>query len=82
MHGPFDRVAAKLDTLQASGAGAFVTVNETDFKGREARNIVRIRALFLDLDGASLSAGTRGRARAPHRCRIITRPLARLLACR
>jgi hypothetical protein len=40
--------------LNGRGAGIFVTVNETDLKGREASNIVRIRAVFADLDGAPL----------------------------
>jgi len=40
--------------LNAKGAGIYVTLNETDFKGRTAKNIVRIRAFFVDLDGAPL----------------------------
>ena len=32
------------------GVGVFVTINETDFKGRSGKNIVRIRALFVDAD--------------------------------
>jgi hypothetical protein len=35
-------------------AGVFVTVNETDGKGRAAKNIERVRAVFVDLDGAPL----------------------------
>jgi putative DNA primase/helicase len=38
----------------ARGAGIFVTVNETDGKGRETTNVIRIRAGFGDLDGAPL----------------------------
>ena len=33
----------------------FVTVNRTDLKGRREANIVAVRALFADLDGAPLS---------------------------
>ena len=33
------------------GVGIFVTVNETDFQGRTAKNVVRGRALFGDADG-------------------------------
>ena len=44
----------ELVKLNAQGAGIFVTVNETDGKGREKSNVVRIRALFVDLDGALL----------------------------
>ena len=32
------------------GIGVFVTINETDFKGRSSKNIVRTRALFVDAD--------------------------------
>ncbi len=35
-------------------AGVFFAVNATDGKGRNTRNIVRVRAVFLDLDGAPL----------------------------
>jgi hypothetical protein len=40
--------------LNEKGAGIYVTLNETDFKGRTAKNIVRVRAFFVDLDGAPL----------------------------
>jgi hypothetical protein len=53
-HGTLDQHAASLADMQAKGAGVFVTVNETDGKGRKASNVTRIRALFLDLDGAPL----------------------------
>jgi uncharacterized protein DUF5906/DNA primase RepB-like protein len=36
------------------GAGIYVTINETDSNGRKETNITRIRALFIDLDGAPL----------------------------
>ncbi|WP_395710470.1 PriCT-2 domain-containing protein [Reyranella sp.] len=36
------------------GAGAFVTINETNLRGRHAADIVRVRAVFVDLDGAPL----------------------------
>jgi hypothetical protein len=32
------------------GYGVFVTVNETDFRGRTAANIVRPRSAFIDAD--------------------------------
>ena len=35
------------------GIGAFVTVNETDLKGRTNENIVRARALFADADNVA-----------------------------
>jgi RepB DNA-primase N-terminal domain len=40
--------------LNAQGAGVYVTVNATDGKGRATGNIKRVRALFVDLDGAPL----------------------------
>jgi Protein of unknown function (DUF3987)/RepB DNA-primase from phage plasmid len=51
-------LASQWDTLarwNARGAGIFVTVNETDLRGRKATNIKRIRAGFADLDGAPLA---------------------------
>jgi hypothetical protein len=46
--------AAELKRLNDNGAGVFVTVNETDGKGRKAENIIKVRAVFIDLDGAPL----------------------------
>jgi putative DNA primase/helicase len=37
------------------GAGIYVTINETDGKGGKKTNIIRIRALFEDLDGSPLA---------------------------
>jgi hypothetical protein len=42
--------------LNAQGAGVFVMVNAGDGKGRTARNVTRVRALFLDTDGAPFPA--------------------------
>jgi hypothetical protein len=36
--------------LHAHGAGVYVTVNQTDGKGRRAENVVRIRAVFQEDD--------------------------------
>ena len=44
----------KLADLNRRGAGIFVTINQTDGKGRAANNVKRIRALFIDLDGTPL----------------------------
>ena len=38
-------------SIPYTGVGVFVTVNETDFKGRRRENIVRARALLVDADG-------------------------------
>jgi hypothetical protein len=40
--------------LQEQGAGIFVTINQTDGKGRKTENIVGVRAVFVDLDGGPL----------------------------
>jgi Family of unknown function (DUF5906)/RepB DNA-primase from phage plasmid len=53
-HGTLARHWDTLVRLNGKGAGVFITVNETDGKGREKNNVVRIRALFVDLDGAPL----------------------------
>ncbi|MEF8699085.1 MAG: DNA-primase RepB domain-containing protein [Candidatus Accumulibacter sp. UW20] len=60
-HGSFEQHADEMTDLNQGGAGVFVTVNETDGKGRAATNIVRVRATFVDLDGAPLEPVTRHR---------------------
>ena len=53
-HGTLDAVWDKVNQLNtpARQVGVFVTINETDFKGRSRENVVRPRALFVDADGA------------------------------
>jgi hypothetical protein len=46
----------RLQALNVQGAGIFVTVNESTGKGRCNANIIRVRALFLDTDGAAYPA--------------------------
>ena len=58
LHGTFDKQKDTLSRLNADGAGIFVTINETDGKGREEKNIVAVRALFVDLDGEPLEPAT------------------------
>lgn len=53
-HGTLSQHAAELQRLNNNGAGVFVTINETDFKARTIENIVRVRAVFSDTDGAPL----------------------------
>ena len=53
-HGSLDTHAHALAELNARGAGIFVTVAETDGRGRKEANIKRIRAVFVDLDGSPL----------------------------
>jgi hypothetical protein len=42
----------ELNHLNFQDAGVFLTINETDGMGRTANNIIRVRAVFADLDGA------------------------------
>lgn len=53
-HGTLAEHWDKLERLNKQGAGIYITVNATDLKGRKAKNITRIRAVFVDLDGAPL----------------------------
>jgi hypothetical protein len=53
-HGSLDSNIALLRKLSAGGAGVFVTANRTDLKGRRQSNVISVRALFIDLDGAPM----------------------------
>lgn len=55
-HGSFDEHCSELLRLNQQGAGIFFTVNATDGQGRSGKNITKIRAVFVDLDGAPLDA--------------------------
>jgi hypothetical protein len=55
LHGTLDEHWNTLVAQSARGAGVYVVINETDFRGRAAFNIIRVRAYFVDLDGAELS---------------------------
>ena len=50
----FHNDTSKLEEINFYGGGIFLTVNETDGKGRRKENITRIRAIFVDLDGSPL----------------------------
>jgi hypothetical protein len=54
VHGSLDECFPTLVRLNNLGAGIFVTVNETDFRGRTNSNIVRVRALFADFDNGAV----------------------------
>ena len=56
LHGSLDQHWGALRALSDSGAGVFVTINETDLRGRKTDNIIRVRAYFADLDGAPLES--------------------------
>jgi Protein of unknown function (DUF3631)/Primase C terminal 2 (PriCT-2)/RepB DNA-primase from phage plasmid len=49
-HGTLDEHFAELARLNDNGAGVFVTVNQTDLKGRKAENITKVRCQFVDRD--------------------------------
>ncbi|MEL0215755.1 MAG: hypothetical protein VW948_08340, partial [Burkholderiaceae bacterium] len=48
-NGTLEEHAAALQDLQQKGAGVFVTINETDLNGRKEQNVIRVRAIFVDL---------------------------------
>ena len=62
-HGSLDELWPKVLMLNTPqrGVGVFVTISETDFKGRSTNNIVRPRAIFADADGKEQA----------ERCRIL-----------
>ena len=45
---------ALLEDLNLCGAGVFLTINETNGKGRKTEDIERVRAVFVDLDGSDV----------------------------
>lgn len=53
LHGSFNQHSRSLCSLNADGAGIFVTVNQTDMRGRSLNNIRRVRAYFVDKDDGS-----------------------------
>jgi hypothetical protein len=55
LHGSLNQHCETLATLNGAGAGVYVTVNQTDGKGRTAQNIQHVRAQFVDLDGAPVA---------------------------
>ena len=52
LHGSLEKHWQTLTSLSTDGAGVFVTINETDLTGRKEANINRVRAVFVDTDGA------------------------------
>lgn len=49
-HGSLEAHFDTLARLNGQGAGIFVTVNQTDLKGRTSDNVTRVRALWVDFD--------------------------------
>ena len=54
LHGTLQECWSQLAELNQRGAGVFVTINRTDLKGRRRENVVAVRAVFVDLDGAPI----------------------------
>ena len=55
LHGTFEDVRSKLYKWNKFDTGVYVTINKTDRKGRKTENIIKVRALFADLDGSPLT---------------------------
>ena len=51
-----DADPCELSRLNDKGYGVFIAVNKTDGQGRKASNIVKVRAVFADMDGVSPGA--------------------------
>ena len=56
MHGTLAKLAPKLTELNQKGAGIFISVNPSDLKGRKAENIIGVRSVWGDFDGADALA--------------------------
>ena len=54
LHGTLDTHYDTLVQYNQRGAGIFVCINQTDLKGRKNSNVRKVRASFVDLDGAPL----------------------------
>lgn len=52
LHGTLEEHGSLLSELNRKGAGVYAMVNQGDGKGRSAKNVVKVRALCLDTDGA------------------------------
>jgi hypothetical protein len=77
LHGTLAQHWNVLAQLNAQGAGVYVTVNQTNLRGRKTENIVRVRCLFLDLDGAPLPHDPPARARERRPAAPARRPRVR-----
>lgn len=63
-------VLDRLARLNARGAGVLVTVNQTNGNGRKTDDVLRVRALFVDIDGTPLEPVRE----APLRPHLIVEP--------
>ena len=53
-HGNYDACVQELIKMNRQGAGVFITVNGTNLRGRTTADVIKIRGVFVDLDGAPL----------------------------
>jgi hypothetical protein len=53
-YGKFSQLSKWLIDENMKGAGIYIVVNEGDGKGRSKENITKVRAVFVDLDGAPI----------------------------
>ena len=58
LHGTLEQHAKTLMSANLNGDGVFVTVNQTNGKGRKTEDITSVRALYVDLDKVSLDVLT------------------------
>lgn len=54
LHGTLDTHYDTLVRYNQRGAGIFVCINQTNLKGRKNSDILKVRACFVDLDGAPI----------------------------
>jgi len=53
-HGTFNEHKQTLSAINKRGGGVFVAINKTDLTGIKQENILKVRALFVDLDGSPI----------------------------
>ena len=80
IHGALDTHFDTLVHYNEQGAGIFVVINQTDFKGRKASNVLKVRACFVDLDGARIGTRAQSPTRADHSGRKLKGAVARLFS--
>jgi len=55
LHGRLSEHDETLRGINGAGGGVFLMVNQGDLRGRSAKNVIAVRAVFVDLDGPPLS---------------------------
>ncbi|MGO9566877.1 MAG: DNA-primase RepB domain-containing protein [Desulfomonilaceae bacterium] len=56
IHGSLSDKASQLVTLNRKRAGIYLMLNEGDLQGRSNKNVIKIRAVFADLNGSPLTS--------------------------